>query len=120
MDLHERLAPARTPLVDDATDPHAELKNGIHMHVISDLGVQLFNVEIDPAALRERVVADIRRYLTQETGLSRAEREQITTDLADDILGHGPLERLLADESVSEVMVNGPFEVYVERTGSSR
>ena len=63
------------------------------------------------------MVADIRRHLTQETGLSRAERDQITVDLADDILGHGPLERLLADDSVSEIMVNGPFDVWVEREG---
>jgi pilus assembly protein CpaF len=118
MDLHERLAPGRTgPSTDEAKDPHEELKNTIHMNVIGDLGVQLFNLEIDPVALRERVVADIRRYLTQETGLSRVEREVITIDLADDILGHGPLERLLADETVSEVMVNGPSEVYVERFG---
>src|ERR1700721_445739 len=116
MDLHERLAPGRTgPTSEEAKDPHEELKNTIHMNVIGDLGVQLFNLEIDPVALRERVVSDIRRYLTQETGLSRAEREVITIDLADDILGHGPLERLLADETVSEVMVNGPSEVYVER-----
>jgi len=38
-------------------------------------------------------------------------------DLADDILGHGPLERLLADESVTEIMVNGPFDIWVERQG---
>src|SRR5579872_4679625 len=119
MDLHERLAPTRPVATagQDTTDPFAELKNAIHVLVIGDLGVQLFNVEIDPATLRERVLADIRRHLTQESGLSRAERDLITTDLADDILGHGPLERLLADDSVSEIMVNGPFDIWVERNG---
>ena len=38
-------------------------------------------------------------------------------EISDDILGHGPIERLLADDSVTEIMVNGPFDVWVERQG---
>ena len=98
-------------------DPFSELKNQVHLLVIGDLGPQLFDLSMDSGALRERVVAEIRRHLTQETGLSRAERDQITTDLTDDILGHGPLERLLADDGVSEIMVNGPYDIWVERQG---
>ena len=41
----------------------------------------------------------------------------MTAEIADDILGHGPLERLLADDSITEVMVNGPFDIWVERQG---
>ena len=121
MDLHERLAPTRpgdpSPNGGGVTDPHAELKNNVHLLVISDLGPQLFNVSVDPVTLRERVLADIRRHLTQESGLSRSERDAITMEIADDILGHGPLERLLADDTVSEIMVNGPYDVWVERQG---
>jgi pilus assembly protein CpaF len=121
MDLHERLAPTRpatsTSASTAATDPFSDLKNAVHLLVISDLGPQLFNVSVDPGTLRERVIADIRRHLTQESGLSRTERDQITTDLADDILGHGPLERLLADDSVTEIMVNGPHDIWIERGG---
>src|SRR6516165_734305 len=121
MDLHERLSPTRpgaTPTTAaGANDPHAELKNHVHQLVISDLGPQLFNLSVDPATLREHVVADIRRHLTQETGLSRAERDQITADIADDILGHGPIERLLIDDTVSEIMINGPFDIWIERQG---
>jgi pilus assembly protein CpaF len=119
MDLHERLSPTRrseaTPPAD--SDPFAELKNQVHLLVISELGPQLFNVTVDNDTLRERVVADIRRHLNQETGLSRSERDQIAMDLADDILGHGPLERLLADDTISEIMVNGPFDIWIERHG---
>jgi pilus assembly protein CpaF len=120
MDLHERLQPLRPTEGTTApgqADPFAELKNNVQLLVIGDLGPQLFNVTMDSGELRERVVADIRRYLTQETGLSRAERDQITIELTDDILGHGPLERLLADDTVSEIMVNGPFDVWIEREG---
>jgi pilus assembly protein CpaF len=119
MDLHERLTTARSFSTSQpgTGDPWAVLKNTVHLAVIGDLGPQLFNVTTDPAALRERVIADIRRHLTQEAGLSRDDRERITAELADDILGHGPLERLLADDSVTEIMVNGPFDVWVERQG---
>src|SRR5581483_4082785 len=123
MDLHERLQPARgsqpsAPVGPVGTpDPFSELKNQVHLLVIGDLGPQLFNVSMDSGQLRERVIADIRRHLTQESGLSRTERDQITNDLADDILGHGPIERLLTDDSVSEIMVNGPFDIWVERRG---
>ena len=118
MDLHERLATTR-PLPGPVapSDQFAELKNAVHMLVISELGVQLFNLEIAPHVLRERVEADIRRHLLQESGLSRGERDQITKDLTDDILGNGPLERLLADDNVTEIMVNGPFDIWVERNG---
>jgi pilus assembly protein CpaF len=119
MDLSERLSPRRQNEIalPGSPDPFSELKNTVHLLVIGDLGPQIFNDTVDPATLRERVIADIRRHLTQETGLSRAERDQITTDLADDILGHGPLERLLADDTISEIMVNGPFEIWIEREG---
>src|SRR5438477_4396130 len=118
MDLHERLTTAR-PVETGAAgaDPWAVLKNSVHLRVIGDLGPQLFNITTDPAVLRDRVVADIRRHLTQESGLSRDDRDRITAELADDILGHGPLERLLADDTVTEIMVNGPSEIWIERQG---
>src|SRR5437870_856578 len=118
MDLHERLAtsrPALTPM--NGADPFAEVKTRIHMAVISDLGPQLFNVNMDPIALRERVFSDIRVQLNLETGISRDDRDRIANEIADDILGHGPLERQRADDSITEIMVNGPFNVWVERQG---
>src|SRR5918992_284216 len=118
MDLRERLSaapPTSAPL--HGPDPFAELKNRIHMGVIGELGPQLFNTSMDPNGLRDRVTADIKTHLAQEAGLSRDDRDAIAAEIADDILGHGPLERLLADDSITEIMVNGPFEVWVERQG---
>ncbi len=85
--------------------------------MIGDLGPQLFNVTIGPGALRERVIADIQRQLGQEQGLSRDDRDRLTAEIADDILGYGPLERLLADDTITEIMVNGPNEIWIERQG---
>src|SRR5437868_9216572 len=116
MELHERLTTARSTHQGER-DPFAELKNRIHFAVIGDLGPQLFNVNMDPVALRERVLADVRDQLAQETGISRDDRQRIALEIADDILGHGPLEKLLADDSVTEIMVNGPHDTWVERKG---
>jgi pilus assembly protein CpaF len=95
----------------------SELKDRIHRSLIDELGRQLFSTEIDSNALRHRVTDDIRDRLGRESGLSREDRERLVDELTADILGHGPLERLLADESVTEIMVNGPYSVWVERAG---
>src|SRR5437763_231075 len=116
MELYERLTTAREAAIAER-DPFAELKNRVHFAVIGDLGPQLFNVSMDPEALRDRVLADVRDQLAQETGISRDDRQRIAIEIADDILGHGPLERLLADDSVTEIMVNGPHEIWIERHG---
>jgi len=55
--------------------------------------------------------------LEQKIQLNQAEQRQLVTVLLDDMLGLGPLEQLLADESVTDIMVNGPNQVYVERKG---
>jgi pilus assembly protein CpaF len=117
MELHERLLTAPAVATTPGQDPFSELKDRVHLAVIGDLGPQLFNVNIEPESLRERVVSDIRTHLSRETGIARDDRDRVTAEIADDILGHGPLERLLADDSVTEVMVNGPFDIWVERQG---
>jgi pilus assembly protein CpaF len=117
MELHERLSSNRPISSVAGPDPFAEVKTRIHLAVIGDLGPQLYNVTMDPAALRERVLADIRTHLAPEAGISRDDRERLIAEIADDILGHGPLERLLADDTVTEIMVNGAHDVWVERQG---
>jgi len=117
MELHERLSTARPVAAPIGRDPFAEMKTRIHLAVIGDLGPQLFNTSMDPDALHDRVAEDIRRHLGDEQGLARDDRERLAAEIADDILGHGPLERLLADDSVTEIMVNGPYDVWVERQG---
>jgi len=117
MELHERLSTSRPVAPSTGPDPFADVKNRIHLAVISQLGPQLFNTTMEPAALRERVREDIRESLSEEAGISRDDRERLVASISDDILGHGPLERLLADDSVTEIMVNGPFDIWVERQG---
>jgi pilus assembly protein CpaF len=62
-------------------------------------------------------MSDIRSHLGKEAGISREDRERLAEEIADDILGHGPLERPLADDTVTEVMINGPYDIWIERQG---
>jgi pilus assembly protein CpaF len=118
MELHERLASSpASEVAQRGHDPFAELKNRIHLGVIEDLGRQIFTEDIDQSELRPKVVEEIRGRLSQESRLSRDDRERLVEDLTDDIMGHGPLERLLADDTVSEIMVNAPNDVWIEREG---
>jgi pilus assembly protein CpaF len=117
MQLHERLSKGSQPAVGRERDPFAEVKNRIHFAVIGSLGPELFNADMDASHMRERVLADIKSQLDAEAGIAREDRERLVGEIADDILGHGPLERPLADDSVTEIMINGPFDVWVEREG---
>jgi pilus assembly protein CpaF len=118
MQLHERLASSPVNEVAQRQhDPFASLKNRIHLGVIEDLGRQIFTEDIDQAELRPKVLEEIRGRLEQESGISREDRERLVEELTDDIMGHGPLERLLADDTVSEIMVNAPNDVWIEREG---
>jgi pilus assembly protein CpaF len=122
MELHERLSQNHEPGADQSTGervlvPFSELKNRIHLALIEELGRELYTSQLDPETVRERVRGEIRDRLAREQGISREDRERLVDELIDDILGHGPLERLLADETITEVMVNGPHDVWIERAG---
>ena len=121
MELHERIASSPTgativALNGNGNDPFAELKNRIHLALVSELGPRLFDVE-DSGAVRNRVESEIGDQLRQETGLSGEDRQRLAAEIADDIFGYGPLERLLSDPTISEIMVNGPKDIWIERDG---
>jgi pilus assembly protein CpaF len=100
-----------------AADPYAELKTQVHHACIAKLGPQLFTTQSDEE-LSERVLRAVTEQLALDrTPLTREERRQVTREITDDILGYGPLEPFLRDDSVSEVMVNGPDSIYIERMG---
>ncbi|MFZ0043824.1 MAG: CpaF family protein [Solirubrobacteraceae bacterium] len=118
MQLHERLSQAvDSERQDRFSVPMQEMKTRIHRDLIDDLGRQLFNTTLDQATLRGRVQEELRERLAQEHGISREDRESIAIELTADIVGYGPLERLLADETVTEIMANGPYDIWVERAG---
>jgi pilus assembly protein CpaF len=104
-------AKRRDPVLD-------ELRQKIHHHLIDELGPILYDKRLSEDDLRRRVNDELHRALAQERApLSAADKAQLIQDVADDILGYGPIDRFLKDEEVSEIMCNGPEMVYVERAG---
>jgi pilus assembly protein CpaF len=100
-----------------AVDPYAELKTRVHHACIAKLGPELFTAETT-GDLSERVLRVVTEQLALDrTPLTRDERRQLVREITDDILGYGPLEPLLRDDSVTEVMVNGADRIYIERAG---
>ena len=98
-------------------DPFAGLKNRVHRAVIDKLGTRLTGASAD-GDLRDwsrRAVED--ELAGERTPLSREERARLVREIVDDIVGYGPLEELLEDDSVTEVMVNGCDQIYIERSG---
>ena len=98
-------------------DPFAVLKTRIHRAVIGRLGAQLFGAAID-SDLTELVARAVEEELNaDQTPLTRDEHSRLVAAITDDILGFGPLEPLLADDSVTEIMANGHDRIYIERAG---
>src|SRR3954452_25259340 len=120
MSLYKRLhevqgGPTGTNRRDPVLD---ELRQKIHHHLIDELGPILYDKRLSEDDLRRRVQDQLQSALAVERApLSAADKAQLIQDVSDDILGYGPIDRLLKDEEVSEVMVNAPELVYVERAG---
>jgi pilus assembly protein CpaF len=117
MELHERLSTVHHAKDSaDGRDPFAEIKNRIHLQLVSDLGPQLLDIA-DSSEARARAAAEIREQLQQEPQLSRSDRERLAREISDDVFGYGPLEQLIGDQTISEIMVNGHGQIWVERDG---
>ncbi len=95
-----------------------EMRQKMHQFVIHELGPLLTDQRVSEAELRRQVDEQLLRALSQERlALTVAERQVLVQSVTDDVLGYGPIDQLLRDESITEVMVNGPHHVYVERSG---
>lgn len=105
-------------LRNKTSDDYADLKKSIHnqfIETINQQDINLFNIREDQ---EEEFLESIRMIIESKAGnLSRIERSRILKEVYDDVMGLGPLEPLLADPDISEIMVNGYKRVYVERRG---
>ncbi|MHB1498343.1 MAG: ATPase, T2SS/T4P/T4SS family, partial [Acidimicrobiales bacterium] len=89
-----------------------------HRRVIAELGAAFYDGVIGQEELRTRVQRVVLTALRAEkTPMSSAEAAEVERAVTDDVLGYGPIQRLLRDPTVSEIMVNGPDQVYIERDG---
>jgi pilus assembly protein CpaF len=121
--LSERVAAAKraetSTLGASRSEALQELRGRLHFKVVEELGPTLYDRQMSDAELRLRVQEMLEWALDQEQGvpMSAADRKALLAEIASDVLGYGPIDPLLNDPEVTEVMVNGPYDVYVERNG---
>ncbi len=101
-----------------SADPLADLKASVHASLLESLGPQLYDSRLTEDELAGKVRTTLQEVLAQEeTPLTVTDRARLAQEIADDILGYGPLEPFLRDPEVTEVMVNGATTIYIERAG---
>jgi pilus assembly protein CpaF len=99
-------------------DPFAAVKRSVHAALLETLGPRLYDAHIDQRELEQGVIETLQSVLWRdETPMTAADKARVANEVLDDILGHGPLEPYLRDPEVSEIMVNGYDQIYVERSG---
>ncbi|GAA3228543.1 CpaF family protein [Actinocorallia longicatena] len=112
------LVPAQNRRSSRPGDPFAGLKRRVHQALVDTLGPKLHDANLTPGELEQAVRSTLQMVLDQdETPLTVMDRARVAQDVADEILGFGPLEPYLSDAEVTEIMVNGPGQIYVERGG---
>ncbi|MGH8944619.1 MAG: CpaF family protein [Acidimicrobiia bacterium] len=120
--LSERVAAARqveTAISADRGDALSELRGRLHFKVVEELGPSLYDRGMSDAELRLRVLEMLEWAVDQEQGvpLSSSDRRALLNEIASDVLGYGPIDPLLNDPDVTEVMANGPYDIYFEKSG---
>ena len=103
-------------------DPYRELKQKIHKQVIEELDNKVLRDAAEEEASVEKIGIIIENLINdvldkEANYIPRSDRTKIISEITDEVVALGPITPLLNDQTVSEVMVNGPNHVYVERKG---
>ncbi len=99
-------------------DPYAEVKSAIHKKIIEKVDAKLLNDTAEEKKIQAKIAEIVDDTLKEkEIYLSRTDKQNLINYAIDESIGFGPISRFLFDESISEVMVNGPRMVYIERAG---
>ncbi|AWH93389.1 CpaF family protein [Dietzia lutea] len=115
---HAAAVPEPNFAADPAGDPLIALKERAASALFERIGARLNNPSLTEKQLHDMVRAELNKVVEDETiPLTSDQRLRLITDVQADVLGHGPLEKLLEDPDISEIMVNGPDMIYVERRG---
>ena len=101
-----------------ARDALAKLKDRAGSILFERLGTRLIDTSLTEDQLHALVQQELIEVVeAEEVPLTKDERQRLIKGVSDDVLGYGPLQQLLDDESITEIMVNGPNMIYVEQHG---
>jgi pilus assembly protein CpaF len=100
-----------------ASQQFLDLKAELHRKVVDQLDLKSFD-RLPPERLREELRSTLGALVgASELPLNRLERDRMVQELIDELIGLGPLEPILRDLTISDILVNGPSTVYIERRG---
>jgi pilus assembly protein CpaF len=109
---------ARTASEASGNEALNKLKDRATSALFDRMGARLNDPTLSEGQLHTLVRAELNHVVEEEkVPLSGEQRKRLIADVADDVLGHGPLQRLLDDPTITEIMVNGPDMVFVEQNG---
>ncbi|WP_366923024.1 CpaF family protein [Metallumcola ferriviriculae] len=118
MTLLERLEKSQNRTFQSVTVEKDGLKRKVHEMVIGELGKSETAAWGSNEGELEHQIREIaEKVLKEESGLSQAAQEQLIREIINGAVGYGPIQELLHDEKVSEIMVNGIDQVFVECSG---
>ena len=107
--------PAR--IVSLESPAYVSLRTTLHNDLINRVDLKALN-NMPPQRLREQLAALVVQMLSENSAvLNLSEQRQMIEDIQNEVMGFGPIEPLLADPAVSDILVNGPKQVYIERGG---
>ncbi len=102
---------------DPADEAYETLKRHIHMRLVDRLDMNRVS-EMDPNTLRSEIRGVVEHLCdTENPLLNRNERQRLVSEILDETFGFGPLELLLKDEKIADIMINGPKKIFVEKEG---
>ena len=114
----ERRAPLRSIGSAETGKFLDNLGDRVRIKLVDQVGAATSEADLSQEELRRLVSEELERLIREENlPLTDIEQRQMITSVTNDILGYGPIEPLLEDDAVSEVMVNGTDAIYVERDG---
>lgn len=100
------------------TDPFADIKLQIQLQVIGELDIDFSEVTETSTRLRKRISEAISVILDRDhTSLNALDKERISKELMDEIVGYGPITYLINDNEITEIMVNSFEKIYIEKNG---
>lgn len=123
MSLKKRLEEIHTDkkslkLIEKEVDPYLNLKINIQNRVISELDIDFKDISEDNEELKEEIKYIILKHIEQESlNMTNHQKNKINEELLNEIIGFGPITGLLKDDYVTEIMVNGPYQIYIEKNG---
>ncbi len=94
------------------------LKRKLHLKIIEKLSDEIFKKNIKDAELKIKVQREVVRLLGESKDpITAEEKRKIVDDLINDVIGYGPIEEFLKDREVTEIMINNPSKIYIEKFG---